>query len=131
MLGGAERAEDAADPERVADRLAQAVARGELEVAECRLVAPDLDHVEDEVGAVERGLPLEVCCDSRRRPPLASDVAAIASAVSSRRGSMSWRAISTPRSAGRSRMSPSRFFVKTTLPAPTNAILVIPCSPPA
>ena len=60
VVGGAQRAEDAADPERVGDRLPQAVARRDLEVAQRRLVAADLHHVEHEVGAVDRGAPVEV-----------------------------------------------------------------------
>ena len=60
VLRGAQRAEDAADAERVADRLAKPVARRELEVAQRRLVAADLDHVEHEVGAVDRGAAIEV-----------------------------------------------------------------------
>jgi hypothetical protein len=44
------------------------------------------------------------------------------SAVTSRSGSMSWRAISADRRAGEDRMSPSKFFVNTTLPAPIRTI---------
>ena len=44
---------------------------------------------------------------------------------------MSCSAISTSRSAGSRRMSPSRFFVKTTLPAPMNAILRHPLFAPS
>ena len=60
VLGGAQRAEDAADPERVGDRLAHAVAGGDLEVAQRRRVAADLHHVQHEVGAVDRRAPVEM-----------------------------------------------------------------------
>ena len=115
-------AEDAADPERVGDRLAQPVAGRDLEVEQRRLVASDLHHVEHVVGTVERGPALEVRRDRGEAPRSPRDVRAIASAVASRSGSMSCSAISTSRSSGKARMSPSRFFVKTTLPAPMNAI---------
>ena len=58
MRRGAQRPEDAADAERVADRLPQPVARGDLEVAQRRLVAADLHHVDHEVGAVDCGAPV-------------------------------------------------------------------------
>ena len=54
VVGGAERAEDAADPERVRDRLAQTVPRRDLEVEQRRRMASDLHHVDHVVGAVER-----------------------------------------------------------------------------
>jgi hypothetical protein len=66
----AQRAEDPADAERVADRLAQPVAGGQLEVEHRRLVHADLDHVDGEVGAVERRPPLRVGGDARPRPEL-------------------------------------------------------------
>ena len=50
---------------------------------------------------------------------------AIIPAVSSRSASMSCSAMVQPASAGRLRMSVSRFFTNTTLPAPMKAILVI------
>ncbi len=50
---------------------------------------------------------------------------AIASAVSSRSGSMSCRASVTSRSSGKERMSASSSRVKTTLPAPRKAITVM------
>ena len=74
VLRCAEGAEDPADAERVADRLTKPVPRRELEVAERRLVSPDLDHVEDEVGAVERCAPIEVRADPWARPALAGHV---------------------------------------------------------
>ena len=52
---GAQRAEDAADPQRVADGLAQAVALGHLEVDHrARLVTAHLNGVDHEVGAAQR-----------------------------------------------------------------------------
>ena len=52
----AQPAHDAADAERVGDRLAQAELLRDLEVDHgARLVAADLDHVDRVVGAVERG----------------------------------------------------------------------------
>ena len=63
----AQRAEDAADAERVADRLAQAVAGRDLEVAQGRGVPADLDRVDDVVGAVQRGAAVERA-PSMRRP---------------------------------------------------------------
>jgi hypothetical protein len=46
-------------------------------------------------------------------------------AVSKRSGSISWSATVAPRSSGNLKMSVSRFLVKTTLPAPIKAILMI------
>src|SRR5438067_5341147 len=46
----------------------------------------------------------------------------MAEPVSSRSGSMSWRTISLAASSGNVRMSPRRFFVNSTLPAPMNTI---------
>ena len=57
-------------------------------------------------------------------PRCSATYRAIAADVSSRSASMSWRAISTFASSGKARMSPRRFFVKTTLPAPMKAIRV-------
>ena len=55
----AQAAHDAADAERVGDRLAQAELLRDLEVGDrARLVAADLDHVDRVVGAVERGAPV-------------------------------------------------------------------------
>src|SRR5258706_12614229 len=56
---------------------------------------------------------------------------AIRSAVASRSGSMSWRAIAASRRAGEDRMSPRRLRVNSTLPAPTRTILgiVLPVHP--
>ena len=51
---------------------------------------------------------------------------AIASAVASRSALMSWSTISASASSGKVRMSPSRLRVNSTLPAPMNAILVMP-----
>jgi len=54
---GAQAAHDAADAEGVADRLLEAVAFGDLEVADrARPVARHLDHAQHVVGAVERAL---------------------------------------------------------------------------
>ena len=66
-------------------------------------------------------------CSSTLAPaPSLSEVQrAIMPAVSRRSASMSCRAMVAPCSSGKSKMSVSRFLVKTTLPAPTNAILVI------
>ena len=50
---------------------------------------------------------------------------AIASAASSRSGSMSWSAIVASASSGNVRRSPSRSLVNSTLPAPMNAIRVM------
>ncbi len=55
----AQRADDAADAERVADRLAQAVAERHLVVADGRVEAADLHRVDHVVGAVERRAPVE------------------------------------------------------------------------
>ena len=74
VLRCAESAEDPADAERVADRLTKSVSRREVEVAQRRFVSPDLDHVEDEVGAVERRPAIEVSADPRTRPALAGHV---------------------------------------------------------
>src|SRR5690242_13256373 len=52
---GAEPAEDAADPDRVADRLADPVLLRDLEVHEGMPVPPDLDLVDDVVRAVHGG----------------------------------------------------------------------------
>ena len=63
-------------------------------------MAADLDHVDREVGAVERRAPVEVALDRRRWRRAARRVQrAIASAVSSRSGSMSCSAISTSASS--------------------------------
>ena len=63
----AQRAEDAADPERVPDRLAQPMPEWDLEVEDRRRVHPDLHHVDDVVRALERGPPLPVRGDRRVR----------------------------------------------------------------
>jgi hypothetical protein len=56
----AQAAHDAADAERVADRLLEAVALGDLEVAHrAGAVAGHLDHAQDVVGAVEGALALD------------------------------------------------------------------------
>jgi hypothetical protein len=55
----AQRAEDAADAERVGDRRPDPVAGRDLEVAERRLVPADLDGEDDVVRALERLPPLE------------------------------------------------------------------------
>ena len=68
-------AEDAADAERVGDRLPQAVAGRDLEVEQRRRVTADLDHVEHVVGSLERRAPIEVRADRRRGAALAGDVA--------------------------------------------------------
>ena len=89
--GGAQRADDAADAERVADRLAHAVAGRDLEVAHGRRVAADLDAVDDVVGAVERRRRSRDARHPRRCAPSASATrCASTSAVSRRSGSMSW-----------------------------------------
>jgi hypothetical protein len=54
----AEPAEDPADPDRVGDRLAQAVRLRHLEVGERGLVPADLDLVDQVVGAVEGRAPV-------------------------------------------------------------------------
>ena len=59
----AETAHDAADPDRVGDRLPQPVAPRDLEVANGRLVSPDLDLVDQVVGALEGGRAVRVCRD--------------------------------------------------------------------
>ena len=66
---GAQGSEDAADAEGVADGLAQSVAGGDLEVGAGGRRHADLDGVDDEVGAVERRAPLEMCADRRGRTP--------------------------------------------------------------
>ena len=71
----AQGAEDAADPERVADRLAQAVGRGDLEVEQGGRVAADLDHVDHVIGAGEGAATVEVGLDPRRGPERAGRVA--------------------------------------------------------
>ena len=80
----------------------------------------------DVVAAVDRRAPVEVRLDrraARRGPPLVQR--AIASAASSRSGSMSCSAIVASASSGNVSRSPSRFFVNSTLPAPMNAIRVM------
>src|SRR6476620_716188 len=64
-------------------------------------------------------------------PRAAAVQRAIRSAVASRSGSMSWRAIAESRRAGEDRMSPRRLRVNSTLPAPTRTILgiVLPANP--
>ena len=52
--------------ERVADRLAQAVPRRDLEIAERRRVHADLHHVDHVVRPLERGAPVEGGGDRRR-----------------------------------------------------------------
>ena len=69
-----QRAEHPADAERVADRLAQAVTLGDLEVTHGRVVTADLDLVDHEVGALERRAPLEVGLEREVRPGDAVDV---------------------------------------------------------
>jgi hypothetical protein len=66
----AQRPKDPADAGRVADRLAQAVARRQLEVGDRRRDAADLDHIDDEVSAVEGFAPVEGRADrgSRAEP---------------------------------------------------------------
>jgi hypothetical protein len=56
----AQRPEHAADAERVADRLAHAVAGWDLEVAHRRLETADLDLVDDEVRPLQRRPAVEV-----------------------------------------------------------------------
>ncbi len=103
------------------DRLAQPVARRDLEVAQRRRVTADLDHVDHVVRPLERRPALEVRRDRGEALRVARDVARHRLGGREPVGSMSWSAISTPCSAGKDRMSPRRFFVKTTLPAPMNA----------
>ena len=62
---GAQRAEDPADSQGVADRLAQAVGGRDLEVEQGGRVAADLDHVDHVVGAVERAAAVEMGLDAR------------------------------------------------------------------
>ena len=119
---GAQRAEDAADAQRVADRLPQAVPARDLEVDQRGGIAADLDHVDHVIDAVERGSPVEVRLHCRRRPQLPAVQRAIASAASSRSGSMSCSAMVASASSGKVRMSPSRLRVNSTLPAPMKAI---------
>ena len=53
-------AEDAADAERIGDRLAQAISLRNVEVRDGRrLVAADLHHQDDEVRAAQRFAPIE------------------------------------------------------------------------
>ena len=59
--------EDTADPQGVADRLAQAVPSRDLEVAQRCLEPPDLDLVDDEVRPLERGTALEMGLDLQVR----------------------------------------------------------------
>ena len=63
--GRAQRPEDAADAQGVADRLAQAVGGGDLEVEQGGRVAADLDHVDHVVGAVQRPAAVEMGLDAR------------------------------------------------------------------
>ena len=62
----AQGAKDGADPERVADRLAQAVLLGDVEVEARGGDAADLDRVDGEVGAVEGRATVEVGLDRAR-----------------------------------------------------------------
>ena len=73
---GAQPADDAADAERVGDRLAQAELLRHLEVGDrARFVAADLDHVDRVVGAVERGAPVGGRRDLGRRVERVGDPA--------------------------------------------------------
>ncbi len=118
---------DAADPERVGDRLAQPEPLRHLEVGHrARLVAADLDHVDGVVGAVERGAPVGGRGDlgrarRARRPPRRPT----SSEVARRWASMSNSAISESASSAWLRMSPSRLRANTVLPAPMNVIFAM------
>ena len=111
------------DPERVADRLAQAVARGNLVVEHGRGMAADLDHVDRRSRrrparaggrraprcSAPRPPPAPCPRDlRRRREPLLIDVV-------ERQGDLA--------QLGKVSRSPIRSRVNSTLPAPMNAIL--------
>ena len=68
-------AKHAPDPDCVADRLAQPVPLGDLEVAQRGVEAANLDLVDDVVGVVERRPPIEVSADLKLRAGLVVDVA--------------------------------------------------------
>ena len=91
----AQRADDAADAERVADRLADAVAGRDLVVAHRRRVAAHLHAVDDVVGAVERLAAIERRGHARVRAERLRDAARRSARPCPRRSeSMSWSAIS-------------------------------------
>ena len=121
----AQRADDAADAERVADRLADAVAGGDLVVAHGRRVPAHLDAVDHVVGAlerltaVERGRHLRLRAEHPGHPERELLRRAQALRIDVVQGDL---ALGEPSKA---RMSPSRLRVNSTLPAPTNAILGI------
>ena len=70
-----QRPEDAADAERVGDRLPKPEAGRDLEVEQRGRVTADLNHVQDVVGTLERRAPVEVRADRRRSAALAGDIA--------------------------------------------------------
>ena len=121
---GPQAAEDAADPDRVGDRLVEPEAGRDLEVADGGLVQSHLDHVDHVVGTVERARDARTRPRSRGWAPTSRAVAsAIATAVSSRSGSMSCSTTRASASSGKENTSPSRSRVNTTLPAPMMAIV--------
>ena len=75
VVGGPQRPEDAADAERVGDRLPQPVAGRDIEVEQGRLVPADLHHVDHVVRTVECRPALRMGRDRRVGATLAGDVA--------------------------------------------------------
>ena len=125
MRHGAQTAHDAADAERVRDRLPQAEPLGDLEIGDgAGIVAADLERDDDEIGALERAALVASGFRSRAgTPSVATSLPATTALSSSRCGSMSISAIFDPASAGRCSTSPTMFFMNTVEPAPMKAIL--------
>ena len=60
---GAQAAEDAADADRIGDGLLQPVFPGYVEIEQRRFVHADLDHIDDEVAALQRAATVEMFLD--------------------------------------------------------------------
>jgi hypothetical protein len=120
----AQRPEQSAGAGRVGDRKVQAVLARDLEVDECRIEPADLHHVDDKVGVAQRLAPIERRLDSRVRTQCLRDLptqvrpdlepVAVDVHVAERR----------VLELGNERMSPVRFLLNTTLPAPIMATLI-------
>src|SRR6185312_392057 len=72
---GAQATGDPADADGVTDRLAYAEAGRDVEVGPGGRVAPDLDRVDDVVGSVDRGEPVQAGGDAGARAGLVTDPA--------------------------------------------------------
>ena len=115
----AQPAEDAADADRVGDRLAHAERRGDLEVGDGGLVAAHLDLVDEVVGAVEGARRSAWAPTAYPAPNRSTSWFAARSAYASRSASMSCRAIvNVPWSSANEHRSARMLRVNSTLPAP-------------